>query len=330
MTLDRHLTWENFERDILRAGVPADHRIAGKPSVSLYFRPELSEIGLTIDLPSQQPVRPSPFREIRISLQSAPSGPQLRISTTNASIFRQIFPVLLEVADAVQIDGGDPITESEAAIRRIGNAIRLVQILSVEKVVGLWGELWVLQQLLSKRSPSSIACWHGWERDRHDFRFHGIELEVKTTLGPTAIHTINGTGQLMESQDHSLYLLSVLISRSDIGTTLDDQVRAVRSLLPAGSEEEAMLNSALDELEIAEFELASAADKFLVRRPPALIRIDGTVPRLTTDALAVIVGTAALGRLVDVRYEVNFEGLGSFPDSVEFRSLLPWMSAGDG
>jgi hypothetical protein len=326
VTLDRHITWENFERDILRAGVPAVHPVAGNPPVALYFRPDISEIGLTIDLPSLQQVRPSPFREINISIQSAPSGPQLKVSTTNASIFRQIFPVLLEVADAVQVDGGDPITESEAAILRIGNALRLIRVLSIEKLVGLWGELWVLRQLLSEGGTSTIGCWHGWERDRHDFRFDGFELEVKTTLGQTAIHTINGTGQLSESQEHTLYVLSVLISRSDRGVTLGDHVRAVRGLLSTGSVEEAILESALDQLAVGEFELASATDKFLVRRPPALIRIDESVPRLTSDALAVAVGAAALGRLVDICYEINFEGLGSFADTQEYRTLLPWMS----
>jgi hypothetical protein len=313
----------------LHAGVPASHPVAGKPEIFLFFLPEPAEIGITVALRTQQPVAPSPFREISIASKATPRGPALSVSTANAGMFRQIFPVLLEIADAIQLDGDDPVVAAEIAVRRIANAIRLIPRLSLEQTLGLWGELWVLRHLVTATGPQAIGCWFGWERDRHDFRIDRTELEVKTTLGSSSDHIINGIGQLASSEGFDLYLLSVQVSRAPGGTSLLDQVRAIERRLSSASLEMLRFSEALQALGASPVELTGSVERFTLGRNPQIVPMSPSVPRLTVDTLATSIGSEALGRLGELRYRINLDGLGHEEGSEVFHRVLPWMTVHD-
>ncbi len=329
MTRARHLTWENFERDILRAGVPADHPIAGSPRISLYFRPELPQLGITIDLAAVRPVRPSPFREIDITIQSTPRGPALAISGANVEIFRQLFPVLLETADAVQLEGADPFDAAEVAVARVANAIRLVPQLSIEKTVGLWGELWVLRKLVSARGAEGLRSWFGWQADRHDFRIGNLELEVKTTLGTPAVHLINGLGQLEASEGATLCIISIQLSRAEERFTLSQQVSAIEALLASAPLALSTFRNALNDSGVSASDLASSRDAFRLRSYPELVPMTRALPQLTSTTLGKVVDAAAVARLTEIHYGVNVDGLGLPWESARFAELVQWMTPDD-
>lgn len=84
--------------------------------------------------------------------------------------------------------------------------------LSGEKAVGLLGELWFLCNWL-KAEQRAVSAWAGGAKERHDFVFPGVAVEVKTTAratGPT-IHSISGLWQLEPPSGGRLYLFSLRV-----------------------------------------------------------------------------------------------------------------------
>lgn len=325
MTFERHITWENFERDTVRAEVPAIHPIAGSPEIAMFFQPSPAQIGISIALPILRLVRPSPYKEIDIVARSSGKGPALVVSTSNTVIFRQVFPVLLEIADAIQLEGSDPFEAVEVAVRRIASAIRLNPGLSDEETIGLWGELWVLQKLLSAKGKGAIRNWYGWKKDRHDFRVGPLELEVKSTLGTSATHVISSIGQLASTDGYDLYLVSIQLSRSANGESLSTRVKAVKSELPAASPEFQHFSDALRDIGASPAALAISTESYSLRQAPVLIPMTADLPQLTSKSLLCAVGPAAIGRVKSLQYEVNVDGLGHGPETDLFERAVPWM-----
>lgn len=85
------------------------------------------------------------------------------------------------------------------------------------KVVGVWGELWILEQL-SRRQSDAVRMWTGPDRGRFDFFNLSTALEVKSTLqrkGTTV--TINGHDQLEPPNSGSLYFSVLKLEERPVG-----------------------------------------------------------------------------------------------------------------
>lgn len=72
--------------------------------------------------------------------------------------------------------------------------------LSRQAVVGLAGELLLIDALCRRGTESQvseiIAGWDGWKRSARDLTVNRTGIEVKTTMGPTSSHWIEGVHQV--------------------------------------------------------------------------------------------------------------------------------------
>lgn len=86
-----------------------------------------------------------------------------------------------------------------------------------ERIVGLIGELLVLQRLV-RVSPHAVESWTGPHEQRHDFRRGNCAIEVKTSSrADTTVVTISSSQQLAAPDSGSLLLVHVNIERADGG-----------------------------------------------------------------------------------------------------------------
>lgn len=67
-------------------------------------------------------------------------------------------------------------------------------------VVGLLGELLLLEALCRRSTPTHVAqlveSWDGWRRSSRDFTLGSLGIEVKTTAGNTSSHIVEGVHQV--------------------------------------------------------------------------------------------------------------------------------------
>ncbi|WP_208591882.1 PD-(D/E)XK motif protein [Gracilibacillus suaedae] len=105
--------------------------------------------------------------------------------------------------------------------------------LSQEAQQGLYGELWVLRELLQNNHNSNIIdTWIGPENEANDFQKSGVALEVKTLT--TKKHykvSINNEKQLNDNGLRALFLVTVVLRKIDSGETLPEIITSIRRKL---------------------------------------------------------------------------------------------------
>ncbi|RKI15396.1 PD-(D/E)XK motif protein [Corallococcus sp. AB030] len=142
-----------------------------------------------------------------------------------------LFTMLVnKILYAIRIERRDPATSVEATIDELRAALRPVaQDLGVGEQIGLFGELWVLSNVLFP-SLGTRAChlWSGPLGERHDFAGDAVHIEVKTTTKADERHEISRLDQLRAPAGKRLLLASVLLERSIAGVatiaTLADEI----------------------------------------------------------------------------------------------------------
>ena len=93
----------------------------------------------------------------------------------------------------------------------------LNQGLSLEKRVGLFGELWVLRQVAAI-SHKAVNCWVGPTGARHDFMIADLALEIKASSSRRGrFAEIHGVDQLEPYPGTELYLCFVRLERVPAG-----------------------------------------------------------------------------------------------------------------
>ena len=105
--------------------------------------------------------------------------------------------------------------------------------LSPEAELGVWGELWVLREVLAPAIGirDAISAWRGPMGSDQDFQMGAVCMEVKTS----AAHNLDGIPvaserQLEVPEDVVLVLVGLSVdARIGHGETLGDMVRVVRS-----------------------------------------------------------------------------------------------------
>src|SRR5579862_3652276 len=128
---------------------------------------------------------------------------------------------------------------------------RPIDILSKEGQIGLFAELWFLAWwLIPKRGLSSVACWRGPFRSRHDFEWDVRSVEVKAALSVgVGIHTIHGLEQLAPPENGDLLLFSLQLREEQGATnTLPSIVAACRDLLTQDFDELDRFEAALSQI----------------------------------------------------------------------------------
>ena len=189
--------------------------------------------------------------------------------------------------------------------------------LSREAQQGLWGELWVLREIVAPvmGMAEAVRAWRGPLGADQDFQIMNTSIEVKTSTAHVLDRlTIASERQLEAPDDVTLLLVGLsLDSRAGYGETLPDMVGISR----AAASESGCLHLLDNRLELYGYE---ANDEslysdvgFSLRSFHAFLVGDG-FPRIVSGDLPSGVG--------DVRYSVSIASCSSFQVNLENPSDL--------
>jgi hypothetical protein len=95
--------------------------------------------------------------------------------------------------------------------------------------VGLFGELFVLDELLTLFGDNAVSTWLGPEGNKHDFSlFSNIALEVKTSAANRKdLVKINNEFQLSNNNLFALYLRVIFLEKVNSGVNLNELVKKI-------------------------------------------------------------------------------------------------------
>jgi hypothetical protein len=246
-------------------------------------------------------------------------GEQIWLDVSARSHHEELLTLVVnKVLHAIHIEGRDPAVSVERIIDDMRAALRpLAPDLGTTEQIGLFGELWVLSNVLFPTlGPRVCNLWSGPESERHDFVGQGVHVEVKTTTRSEPKHEISRLDQLRPPINKRLLLVSVMLEKSLGGDeTLADRVDEIREKL--GSDGHA--------LDIFDSRLAQIGWHEGLRQTGALLRftfrnvhvfeVTGTFPRLPDDYVP------PLG-VMGIKYTIN---VGSLP-SLEVSTVQEYLS----
>ena len=223
-----------------------------------------------------------------------------------------------KVLHAIRIEGRDPAVSVERIIDNMRAALRpLAPDLGTTEQIGLFGELWVLSNVLFPTLGTRVChLWSGPEGERHDFVGEGVHVEVKTTTRSEPKHEISRLDQLRPPNNKRLLFISVMLEKSLGGDeTLADRVDEIRE----------MLESDGHALDVFDLRLAQLGWHEGLRQTGALLRftfrdvhvfeVTGTFPRLPDDYVPPLGVTG-------IKYNIN---VGSLP-SLEVSTVQELLS----
>jgi hypothetical protein len=151
-------------------------------------------------------------------------GTFLDVSCPRAELF-DVFDELLESVLEVATVDDDPITH---ALALLGNWRQLLQnraarTLSHERELGLFAELWVLDQMFAT-GELDVDGWRGPLREPKDIVCAGVWVEVKG-MGTTAqTFTVNGLEQLSDATGREGYVAVAVVEEGLAGQEIGDLV----------------------------------------------------------------------------------------------------------
>lgn len=206
------------------------------------------------------------------------------------------------------LESGTVFSDSlDSAIEAFKETIAKKRRLSDEQIAGLFGELLLLEHLISEFGPAdALGMWLGPEAEEHDFGLPSLDLEVKTTLSEKRVHVISGADQLKPREGVDLWLLSIQLTRvgSGRGMSLDD--KCVELIEKVGSLHRA-LKTGLSDSGWRTEDYGLYPTRFDLRNKPRAYLITENFPAITSDRLSMTVPRHDL--ISDVRYRVNVSAL---------------------
>lgn len=203
---------------------------------------------------------------------------------------------------AIRVEGRDPATSIDKIIDDMRAALRPVAPdLGPSEQVGLFGELWVLSNVLFPTVGSRICqLWSGPEGERHDFVGQGVHVEVKTTTRSEPRHEISRLDQLKAPTGKRLLLVSVLLERSLGGEeTLADRVDEVRERLGTDGNSIDMFEQKLARIGWHEGLRQTGSLLRFTLRDVHVFEVAGSFPRLPDDYMPPL-GVSAIRYSIDV------------------------------
>lgn len=159
----------------------------------------------------------------------APSGDspreRIKIDCPDPALRTTFLSLIGEVLDRVEVTHGTVYLEVSKAVNDWRRALQATRSsLSRSGLIGLFGELNVLRDLVAQRGAAAHAFWRGPDGHRHDFA-HLNAIEVKTFSGTGSPSvTIHGAFQLDPPHGHDLHLVSLRVEESADGETIAEIV----------------------------------------------------------------------------------------------------------
>ena len=229
------------------------------------------------------------------------------LGVTWAHSSSEAYLFLCDVIDRVQLRGESLATATEVVLLGVGSLLRRHASLTRDEEVGLFGELLILNHILSSTSPTlALMAWKGPDSEEHDFALEHLDLEVKTTTSETRAHWISSEHQLRALDGRGLKLLSIQLTPKT-GTGSCSLPQMVDHLLTATHEVSGIL---LDKLEAVGYFQADAdlyRTEWALRDDVLAFDVNDTFPKITRRELAGIPLDPDV--ISGLRYRVNLTTL---------------------
>lgn len=330
MTDARHVTWTNLDK-LLIGDVPVRLPVEGTPPLHLLIEANGASLCLLIPWSDQGSAPVSPLTEIQVSVRVIDGQRFLSLGASQRRLFQECFAFFLQVADEIQLRQKTPVQAFQESLASWRDMMREIPILSVEEQIGLCGELWAASRFIQTKGLSALDGWIGPLKENHDFRFDGLDLEVKTTSQQERIHFIADLSQLVPSHGHRLFLLSLQVqpTGSGGGASLADAVDSVRLRLRNDSVRLAQFESHLRLLAYDDKHRVHYSRRFKLRSSAALIPVDTSFPAITSPVINEVLGAVRAARIKRVQYQVDVYGLGVSDGTPGFLQVLPACPEGN-
>jgi hypothetical protein len=326
MTAIHPLSWENFRLTVQVPGEQRVHRFSDAPRIEVFADGDASRLGMWVEIPAGTVVPPELSKRAFITLRTVRRDGRdlLEVVPAVNSLQRQFYHFAVAVAERMTEENRPVIAALMLELESFDELLEETPLLAIERQIGLFGELVLLERLLSRMGARALDAWVSPLREPHDFRLAGRELEVKTTVAPQRIHTIHGADQLVPSEGHALYLVSVVLGPAGAGDgcSLADKVTVLSERLASDRHRQKQFVDAIRGFGFKESDRAQYTRRFVVRRPLALISVDSAFPAITRTTVQRALGPLAT-RIEAIDYVVNAEGLGHEDGTPEFESVIP-------
>lgn len=299
-------SWENYKRFHLRDGMKSRFAVLDKPLIEICYTPEDEKLAIqfSCDEESVPDLRRTHFH---LSRFSRAGQFYWSIETVDTAHYQHLY-TLLEACVSLVLRGRIPAHIAiQRAIIDLEEFLSKQRDISEETEIGLVGELVTLERLIRRDGPLAVEYWRGPQRDRHDFRFAGFEVEVKTTAAGSRHHWFSDLSQVLPSERFSLFVLSIHLVRSTKGGfSVNSKKRDIEGLLASSPPMLSLFNKQLDSIaETATWNSASTAfdrrdsDRLVTVSDPSLQSLTGWA----NDALQI-------ERLRSAKFLVDLQGLG--------------------
>ena len=245
-------------------------------------------------------------------------GEQIWIDISARSHHEELLTLVAnKVMYAIRIEGRDAAVSVERTIDDMRAALRtLIPDLSMNEQIGLFGELWVLSNVLFPTLGTRVCyLWSGPENERHDFVGQGVHVEVKTTTKSEPRHEISRLDQLRAPAGKRLLFISVLVEKSLGGDeTLADRVDEIREKLGTDGHALDVFDSRLSQVGWHEGLRQTGALLRFTFRDIHVFEVAESFPRLPDDYIPPLGVTG-------IKYSINVGSLPSL-DVTEVQQIL--------
>ncbi|SED29694.1 PD-(D/E)XK motif protein [Streptomyces sp. TLI_105] len=306
------LAWSTVEH-YLGEGLGASYRLSladRHPVVSYEIGHGGRDIALFVELGRNQRPPRSSLPAVHIDQVAVDGGLRMaRIRTTQVELMRDFHDMVIAVADRIVMQNRSLDHAFHETVEGWSSLLDRPRAMSVERRVGLLGELSILNRLAETYGwDAAVEAWTGPYGEEHDFALVDFDIEVKTTVLERRRHVVHGIGQLQPATDRPLWFTSLRLTRGGAGgRTLAESVHAVRDAVAEHSP--AALTRLDSALERCGWSPRRDDDERWTPRDEALVLAAEAVPRLTPELIAA----ASLERISAIRYETDVTGLDPTP-----------------
>ena len=169
----------------------------------------------------------------------------------------------------------------------------------LEKLIGLFGELWFLRELV-KHDFSAIRYWTGPKGHQHDFSLSKFAIEVKTTQSRYGLFIeIHGHKQLEPPENGQLYLVVVRVEQVvSSGESIPELIDSIVSL---GGDRQ-MLLSLLAQIDLSLLAFDSYKDTHFSMLERRIYEVNEDFPCITTKSF---VGDTLPAGVIKLNYQID-------------------------
>jgi hypothetical protein len=266
------------------AGVPIAIPITGDPKLRLRINPQAGQLTLRAPITETARLPQQELAHVSATLLTEAGTNFLEISTTDSRFVVDGYAMLMSIADRIQLAAADPLDAFVDTLEVWRSILTERSRMSATAEIGLFGELLVLQALISTGAAASTA-WHGGLGEEHDFGLPDVDAEIKTTRGERRQHWVHGLTQLVNTGATPLWVVSIQITRAGDGSghTLPELIDLVLGAVDEGARE--LIARNLTEVGWREDTRDLFDERWRLRSAPLALHVDDALPRLTPEVL---------------------------------------------